>query len=320
MIKSKIIVVGAGPAGSACAGALKKAGHEALILDKKKFPRSKTCAGWVSPKVFNALGVNPKIYPHTLKQFNQIHFHLFGIKLPLRTCQYAIRRYEFDQWMLLRSGVPFHRHQVKRITEHKGYYIIDNKYLCKYLVGAGGTFCPVYRNFFKKTDPRPSRAMISAVEKEYQCDFQDTRCHIWYFENQLPGYGWYLPKKNGWLNIGIGGKLLKLKKHNRTIMDHWHLFTNKLIKRSLIKKAPSDPKGHNYFLCHKKNNYQMDNLFIIGDAAGLSTLDMGEGIHGAIKSGLRAADAIINNKKITCDQTKFSLPDIILARKHIIQK
>jgi len=317
MIESKIIVVGGGPAGSACARFLKRAGLETLILDKKPFPRPKTCAGWVTSKVFKALDLNPKSYPHTLKRFDRIYFHLFGIELPVRTCQYAIRRYEFDEWMILRAQVQVHTHKVKHIRNHNGYYIIDDTYRCRYLVGAGGTHCPVYKNFFGMTDPRPVKAMISAVEKEYQCDFQDDRCHIWYFENRLPGYAWYLPKGNGWLNIGIGGKFLKLKKQNKTIMDHWHFFVKKLVKLSLIKQAPHDPKGHNYYLFHKNPVYRKGNLFVIGDAAGVSTIDMGEGIHAAIKTGIMAADTIANNKQfILHGLTKFSLPGIFLAKKY----
>jgi len=318
MIESKIIVVGGGPAGSACARVLKQADLSTLILDKKPFPRSKTCAGWVTPEVFKTLELNPESYPHTLNRFDRIHFHLFGVALPVRTCQYAIKRYEFDEWMILRARVPVHTHKVKHIRKHNGYLIIDDTYQCKYLVGAGGTHCPVYKNFFGKTDPRPVKAMISAVEKEYQCDFRDDRCHIWYFEDRLPGYAWYLPKGNGWLNIGIGGKFLKLKKQNRTIMDHWHLFAEKLVKLSLIKQVPRDPKGHNYYLFHKNHAYCRDNLFIIGDAAGVSTLDMGEGIHAAIKSGIMAADAIANHKQfippgLANGLAKFSLPGIFLS-------
>ena len=80
MIESKIIVVGGGPAGSACARFLKQAGLETLILDKKPFPRPKICAGWVSPNVFKLLDLNPKTYPHTLTRFDQIHFHLFDLQ------------------------------------------------------------------------------------------------------------------------------------------------------------------------------------------------------------------------------------------------
>jgi flavin-dependent dehydrogenase len=317
MIESKIIVVGGGPSGSACARSLKQAGLSTLVLDKKVFPRQKICAGWITPRVFKTLDLKPASYPHTLNRFNRIYFHLLGIQFPVRTCQYAIRRDEFDEWMLLGAKVPVHPHKVKHIRKHGGYYIIDETYRCRYLVGAGGTHCPVYKFFFSQTDPRPVKAMISAVEKEYQCDFWDDRCHIWYFENRLPGYAWYLPKGNGWLNLGIGGKFLKLKQQKRTIMDHWHLFVKKLLRLSLIKKSPREPKGHNYYLLHKRDALCRDNIFIIGDAAGVSTLDMGEGIHSAIKSGMMAAAAIINHKQVMRqDLKRFSLPGIFLEKNH----
>ncbi|HAR45089.1 MAG TPA: geranylgeranyl reductase, partial [Nitrospiraceae bacterium] len=43
-----VIVAGAGPAGSTCARLCAKQGLRTLLLDKDRFPRSKTCAGAVS--------------------------------------------------------------------------------------------------------------------------------------------------------------------------------------------------------------------------------------------------------------------------------
>ncbi|MDX2440801.1 MAG: FAD-dependent monooxygenase [Desulfobacterales bacterium] len=208
--------------------------------------------------------------------------------------------------MILRAHVPVHTHTVRHVRSHKGEFIIDDTYQCRYLVGAGGTHCPVYKNFFNTPHKRPETAMICAVEKEYQCDIPDDRCHIWYFGNRLPGYAWYLPKGNGWLNIGIGGKFLKLKKQGRTIMDHWRDFVKKLINLSLIKQAPHNPRGHNYYLFHKNPAFRRDNLFVIGDAAGVSTLYMGEGVHAVIS----------NNKQFHDDFTKFSLPGIFMAKHY----
>jgi flavin-dependent dehydrogenase len=44
-----------------------------------------------------------------------------------------------------------------------------------------------------------------------------------------------------------------------------------------------------------------DNAFITGDAAGLATRDLGEGIGPAIRSGLRAAQAILEGKPYELD-------------------
>jgi flavin-dependent dehydrogenase len=38
-----------------------------------------------------------------------------------------------------------------------------------------------------------------------------------------------------------------------------------------------------------------DNAFIVGDAVGLATRDMGEGIGPAVRSGLLAAQAIVHD-------------------------
>ena len=58
-----------------------------------------------------------------------------------------------------------------------------------------------------------------------------------------------------------------------------------------------------YFLRDRIENCRIDNAFIIGDAASLATVDLGEGIGPAVESGFRAADSIIN-------KTKFSLHSI----------
>ena len=50
-----VVIVGGGPAGSTCARALTRAGVDVVILDKAVFPRDKTCAGWITPAVVDAV-------------------------------------------------------------------------------------------------------------------------------------------------------------------------------------------------------------------------------------------------------------------------
>ena len=55
MPDAQAIVVGGGPAGSATAALLARAGHEVLLLDRARFPRDKACAEYLSPATADAL-------------------------------------------------------------------------------------------------------------------------------------------------------------------------------------------------------------------------------------------------------------------------
>ena len=63
MIEVETIVVGAGPAGSTCAWELRRRGREVLVLDAAKFPRTKLCAGWLTPKVLRDLELEAETVP-----------------------------------------------------------------------------------------------------------------------------------------------------------------------------------------------------------------------------------------------------------------
>jgi flavin-dependent dehydrogenase len=54
-----------------------------------------------------------------------------------------------------------------------------------------------------------------------------------------------------------------------------------------------EPTGYSYYLRGNVDTVRRGNAFITGDAAGLATRDLGEGIGPAVRSGLRAARAIL---------------------------
>ncbi len=57
-----VLIVGGGPAGSTLAYSLRSSGLKIAILDKKSFPRQKTCAGWITPEVMRLLNIDPEDY------------------------------------------------------------------------------------------------------------------------------------------------------------------------------------------------------------------------------------------------------------------
>ncbi len=311
MISTDIIVIGGGPAGSAVAWKLKQGGRKVLVLDKASFPRPKLCAGWITPRVLQQLELSKEKIPVPTLGFRALHFHCYGIPIPVPTRQFSIRRIEFDSWLLERAGVPVEKHAVQRIERQGAGFVIDRQFRCNRLIGAGGTNCPVYRAFFRGCRPREKEKQIVAMELEYQSSPLTDKCHLWFFRKGLPGYAWYVPKPGGWLNIGIGGKQAVIKKRGEDIRGYWENFVDFLLRKGFLRQTPPVPGAYSYFL-RQNGPVQDDNAFIIGDAAGLATLDMGEGIGPAVESGLLAAEAILTETPFSCDSIpRYSLPGIL---------
>ncbi len=302
-----VVIVGGGPGGSSCARRLSEAGVSCLIIDKEEFPRQKTCAGWVTPDVFKLLGIHPEQYPFDLTIFRNLRIHFKGFPLPRPGTQFAIRRLEFDNWLLGLSQTEFLRHEVKEIERSGSGYVLDGRIEAQVLVGAGGTHCPVARMVRPDKTARDG-ARIVALESEYPLDWQDPACRLWFFENKLPGYFWYIPKSGGYLNIGAGGNAAALKKTGSSIQDQWEYLAGKLQREGLIKEDPPDPRGYVYYLRGRSPLPAEKDVYLVGDALGLATLDMGEGIGPAIYSGQLAAEAILQKTPYSVERIpKYSL-------------
>jgi len=304
-----VVIVGGGPAGSTCAWKLCQAGIDVLVLDRARFPRTKLCAGWITPEVVDDLEFDIDRYPCSFLSFDKLHFHINRFHFAKKTTQYSIRRFEFDDFLLQRSGATVHEHQVRKIERQNGTFIIDDLYRCKFLIGAGGTRCPVYREFFHDLNPRAKELQIATYEKEFSYDWECDECHLWFFDDRLPGYAWYVPKANGHINVGLGGKAAKVKESGRRLHDYWDGFTDKLAGDALINDVQYDPSGYSYYLRGNVDVVRNGNAMIVGDAVGLASVDMGEGIGPAVRSALLAADAIVENAEYDLEKlARFSVP------------
>ncbi len=201
---AETIIVGGGPGGSSCAAELRRHGRDCLVLDRKEMPRLKLCAGWVTPKVLTDLAIDPAEYPHGIIKLEKLKIVLGRGRRLTKTVssrQYSIRRIEFDAWLLKRSGAEAILHTVRNVRPDGDGYVIDDAFRCRYLIGAGGTNCPVKKALFE-----PDRGdLIVSQEIEFETPVQNSTCVLWFPFAEPWGYAWYVPKANA-VNIGFGGR------------------------------------------------------------------------------------------------------------------
>lgn len=308
------IIVGGGPAGSTCAWKLREAGLDVLVLDRAAFPRTKLCAGWVTPEAMQDLELEPADYPHSFMTFEKLHLHWKVLTVKPATRQHSIRRYEFDDFLLRRAGAKVVQHKVREIHRDNGDFVIDGEFQSKYLVGAGGTACPVYRALFGDRHSRDSGLQTATLEQEFAYDWQDPACHLWFFEAGLPGYAWYVPKAEGHINVGLGGMAEQLKHKDGHLREYWREFVAKLKKRGLVNYDDYEPKGYSYYLRDNVNAVNEGNAYIVGDAVGLATRDLCEGIGPAVESGLLAAESIVTGEAYSLDRISTLSGGSIVSR------
>lgn len=311
------VIVGGGPAGAAAAWELVRHGRDCVVLDRETFPREKLCAGWITPQVLEDLEFRPEDYPHRFLTFDALQINLGRLHVPFQSPQHSIRRFEFDRWLVERSGAPLITHRVREVAVDGRDLLVDGRFRCRNLIGAGGTRCPVERTFFRAERARCKSLQVVTQELEFACAEVGRDCHLWFFQDGLPGYAWYVPKADGYVNVGVGGMATRLTAQGGSIRDHWQRLVVRLLDLKLLAADPGEPGGYSYYLRERAfaaDRLQRDSgarrqddrasmpgtarVFLTGDAAGLATRDMCEGIGPAIRSGLLAARAIIDGGAI----------------------
>ncbi len=208
--------VGALPSAVRRQAQLQRAGADVLVLDRERLPRLKLCAGWITPEVVRDLGMDLASYPHRLLTFPRLRVHLGRVHIPVPCVQHSIRRFEFDAWLLERSGAPVEQHNVRYIAADGAGYVVDELYRCRFLIGAGGTRCPVYRELFREVNPRAHELQIVTLEHEINDDWHGIPTAICGSSRtgcpDIPGT---CPRKRAGLMWGVGALAATPQKQRR---------------------------------------------------------------------------------------------------------
>lgn len=299
-ISCEVLVVGGGPGGSTCAWALRRAGADVIVMDKRTFPRDKVCAGWITPAVVESLELDVEAYRR-----GRVFQPITGFRTALlggpevetdyaAIVSYGIRRHEFDDYLLRRCGARLELGEALRTLERQGDgWLVNGRIRARMLVGAGGHFCPVARHL--GADLGASESIIAAQEVEFamtpeqtrQCSALGERPEL-YFCTDLKGYGWCF-RKGRYLNIGLG------REDNHRLTDHLAAFRDFLRQRGTIDfDLPSRFNGHAYLLYGQAPRRLLgEGVLLVGDAAGLAYAQSGEGIRPAVESALMATETIL---------------------------
>ena len=314
-----VIIIGAGPAGSTAAKHLAEKGVKTLLIDKKRFPRHKTCASWI-----NRLAVErfPYLLPH-LDRLVETPF--YGLTFLNETLD---RRKSFHEetpsgYLTLRSkfddglkeiavsagcdfieGVGLESFNAESSTNGKSRAYVSVKmedgrlFAAQVLVGADGAHSKVARLAgFRKGWRKDQYVMCANEDVPYDSTLIESRysktfpLFVALCYGGIEGYGWLFPKREH-ICVGIGGRL----RDDREIRLLYQRFFADLLRLNLIpsdlrSRKPDfavDPAG----AVIREETIVMGRVLLIGDAAGFVSGSTGEGIYPAMVSAECAANVI----------------------------
>jgi len=292
-----VLVVGAGPAGSATAIHLARAGASVLLADRARFPRNKPCGGGLTGRALRhaPCDVSP-VVEHVVDRmvlrlgYRRRFARGSDTPLILMTQRRLLDAHLAEQ--AAATGADFRDGaRVDRLTldgERATALVGGAKVAASYVVGADGA------NGVVAKAAGLGDGIICGVALEGNATWQDLdpgpyRRTAWVELGVVPGgYGWVFPKGDHG-NVGVGGWMAegpRLRAHLDRLAR-----THRVDPREL-----RDVRGHRLPMRRLGAASANGRAVLVGDAAGLVDPLSGDGIYEAFVSARLAAEAILSTR------------------------
>lgn len=281
------VIVGAGPGGLTCAKVLAEHGVTCLVIEQKSKIGPKVCAGGITWS-----GLIQTVPEHLIERsFTSQHIKTRLQKFHIRSRTpiiATVNRETLGRYMAgqaLAAGAEILTSTRVSAIDNNSVHIKDKRddnqksISCDYLVGADGSSSIVRRHLGLQ-----SVNMGVGIHYQIPGKVEKMEWHLdsRYFKN---GYGWIFPHKE---SLSIGAYIDK------------NSMSPQLLKKNTIQWAQS--KGFDLtsarpraeFINFDYKGHQFDNVFLLGDAAGLASPLTGEGIYPAIISAESIAKTILD--------------------------
>jgi geranylgeranyl reductase family protein len=307
-MKTKVLIIGAGPSGSMAAYRLASRGfRDFLVVDRSNFPRMKPCAGGISPashRFLKSMGLD-RLLSELKPSARMRRLRVIGplgqdIIVTSSLKAMTINRRIFDAALLdgaRELGATFMpRFTVRSLLRDAEGRIIgasdgSAQIESEVTILATGGHSKTFRDHYL-TDRRPLRPIYSRIGWWRDFDFQEDTMEMVFDREFLPHYGWVFPEGDGVVNIGVCLYEDKLK--GRNVARVFDDFLEKYYAKRL-ERAAQIGKSLSYVINTSSSvrNVYANRMLCAGEAGRMCNPASAEGISYAMESGVLAADACL---------------------------